>query len=194
MTSSYFKLIASWILIIMVVSLLILNNSFVEDSLRICISWTAKIAAIFFSLAFGVSSFQYLFKDSYSKKLLSIRPQLGLSFVVFHTAHLIFLFILQEQFHPVFDLAKRSSLAGGFLAYVFMYLMAFSTFPEIKRKLSTKAWSALHVIGGYWIWLIFFRSYFKNVFLKGEEYFMFTLLSLVIVLRIFRILKTRLSK
>ena len=188
MSLRYLKLILTLAVLILISSFFILKDSYTEDSLRICIAWSAKIAAFLFSIAFGISSFQYFFKDAYSRKGLAIRPQIGLSFAVFHTAHLIFLLILQSDFHPVFDLAKRTSLLGGGMAYFFMYLMALTTFPKFKNSISSQNWNLLHTIGGYWIWLIFFRSYFKNVMVRGEEHFMFAVLSLVIILRVSRII------
>lgn len=184
MSSRYIKLILILLASNVAVAYLLLSGNFVEEQLRICIAWSAKIAAFLFSVAFGVSSFQYLFKDAFSRKLVSVRADIGLSFATFHTAHLIFLLMLQVIFHPVFDLAKSSSLLGGGMAYIFMYAMAITTFPSVKKKISSRRWNLLHLIGSYWIWLIFFRSYFKNVINKGEEYFMFSILSLVLVLRI----------
>ena len=77
-------------------------------------------------------------KASWTANLVKYRPHLGLSFMVFHTSHLIFLGLLQFEFHPVFDLAARKALMGGGLAYVFMYMMALTTFPYFKNKLSLK--------------------------------------------------------
>jgi len=118
---------------------------------------------------------------------------MGLSFMVFHSAHLIFLGLLQFQFHPVFDLAARKALMGGSLAYVFMYMMALTTFPYFKNKLSQKTWNRLHLIGGWWIWLIFFRSYFKAAIGRNEEYLMFAALSLVLFLRLAYLISSRMK-
>ena len=194
MSSRYIKLILILLASIAAVSYLFLSGNFVEEQLRICIAWSAKIAAFLFSVAFGASSFQYLFKDAFSRKLVSVRAEIGLSFASFHTAHLIFLVMLQMFFHPVFDLAKNSSLLGGGMAYVFMYAMVVTTFPNVKKSISSKSWKLLHLMGAYWIWLIFFRSYFKNAFNKGEEYFMFAFLSAAILLRIIRSIGTILRK
>jgi hypothetical protein len=194
-SSAYIKLIGIISFFILAVSIGIFTClGFNEPNLRLLIQWSAKISATLFSLAFASSSIQYFWDTEFSHKLLGMRPHMGLSFATFHTSHLIFLIILQQAFHPVFELAKTSSLIGGGAAYVFMYLMALTTFPEVKSKLSVKNWKLLHIAGGYWIWFIFFRSYFKNVFDKNEEYFLFSMLALVLILRVTRNIKSHFSK
>ena len=164
-----------------------------EGSLRILIRWTAKISATLFAFAFVASSLHYFFKRSTTARLLAIRPHLGLAFVTFHTFHLFLLIWLQNAIHPVFTLAKTSSLLGGGLAYLLMYLMALTTFPKFRKTLNPKTWRLLHLVGGYWIWLIFFRSYFRNVITKDQYYILFALFSLVLILRVSRLLHQKLS-
>ena len=193
MTKRYFILIACLLLLIAVVSVTILSFEFTEESVRVLIRWSAKISVSLFSLSFMSSALNALIKTDMTKLILRWRPQMGLSFTVFHTAHLFFLLLLQSCFHPVFTLAKTSSLIGGGMAYVLMYLMAVTTFPSFKKRLTVRQWSILHTIGSYWIWLIFFRSYLKNVLFRGEEYVLFVLISMAMLFRILKILKNRLS-
>ena len=188
--SSYLKVTGILAVLILTVSLLILSQDFTEGILRIFIAASAKIAALLFSIAFGVSSFYFFSKDIYSQAALRYRPMVGVSFVVFHTAHLIYLVILQKAFHPVFDLAASISLFAGGMAYLFMYAMLFTTFPTIKKATPPKVWRIIHLVGSWWIWFIFFNSYRKNVMLKGEEYIMFSLLVLVLILRTVRAIKS----
>ncbi|NNE29594.1 MAG: hypothetical protein HKN16_08150 [Saprospiraceae bacterium] len=162
-----------------------------EESIRILIRWTAKIAATLFAFAFAASSLHYFFPRTTTAKLLKFRPHLGLAFATFHTFHLFFLIWLQQEIHPVFSLAKTSSLLGGSLAYLLMYGMVLTTFPGIRKRLNPRSWKLLHVIGGYWIWFIFFRSYFRNVITKDQYYVLFTLFAAVLILRFLKILSQR---
>ncbi len=155
-----------------------------EEAVRILIRWSAKTSALLFSIAFGISAIQFLFKDKFTRILLKFRPHIGLSFGVSHTFHLAFLIWLQSAIHPVFTLAKTSSLLGGGLAYVFMYAMMVTTFPYFKQKISPARWKMLHLLGGYWIWLIFFRSYFKQVLNVGQGYTLLVILSGVLIIRV----------
>ena len=178
-------------LILIVCGIHLWLNGTDEDSIRFIIQWTAKCSAFLFILAFGASSASFLFRDKFSRKLLEFRPQLGLSFAVFHSFHLFFLLYLQNTIHPVFTLAKKSSLIGGSMAYIFMYLMVITTFPFIKSKMTSIRWTILHLIGGYWIWLIFFRTYYKKVVHWNEEYIMFSLIILVMLLRFTKVILRR---
>lgn len=157
-----------------------------EQSIRFLIKWTAKMSVACFSLAFGISSVFHFFKNDITAMIFNYRPHLGLAFGVFHTFHLLFLVILQTHFHPVFTLAKTSSLIGGGMAYLFMYLMMITTFAKGKTMMHPGSWRILHIIGGYWIWGVFFWSYYKQVFYQGQGYFLFILISMVLVFRIFR--------
>ena len=155
-----------------------------ESSVRFLIQWSAKCSATFFSVAFMASSVRAIFKNQFFNTWLRYRPHLGLIFTVFHTFHLLFLIWLQWDIHPVFTLAKRSSLLGGGMAYGFMYAMAITTFPTFKNKLQARHWKILHTTGGYWIWFIFIKTYWRNVSTRGEEHFLFGLLALVLLLRL----------
>ncbi len=157
-----------------------------EESIRFLIRWTAKMSVVCFSLAFGISSVFHFFKNDLTAWIFNYRPHLGLAFAVFHTFHLVFLVILQTHIHPVFTLAKTSSLIGGGIAYGLMYLMVITTFYKGKTMMRPGTWRILHLIGGYWIWAVFFRSYFKQVFLQDKGYLLFILISLVLVFRILR--------
>ena len=156
-----------------------------EEALRWVIRGSARLATLLFCLAFGISSFHRFFPSNGSHWLLRRRPYWGLSFAVFHTIHLLSLFVLQQSFHEVFTLAKTTSLLGGGMAYVLMYLMVITTFSWGRRQLSVRNWKLLHLIGGYWIWFIMFRSYFRGVVEFGEKYTMFSLVVIAFLFRMF---------
>jgi hypothetical protein len=172
------------ILVIVVSLFVIYPRGINEESIRLMIRWTAKSSATFFAIAFGVSSIHFLIKNGVTRTLLQYRPHIGLAFATFHSFHLFFLLWLQNSIHPVFTLAKTTSLAGGGLAYIFMYLMVLTTFPKVKAKISVKQWKLLHIIGGYWIWVIFFKSYFRKVSRHDQGYFLCILLAIVFIARV----------
>lgn len=188
----YISLIVILVISIILIAAIALSLEFTEERLRILIRWSAKISVSIFSLAFASSSLHYFFQNSLTKKLLEYRAELGLAFATFHTAHLIFLLMLQQLFHPVFTMAKTTSLIGGGAAYLFMFAMAITTFPGIRKKLKPKYWRTLHLVGSYWIWLIFFRSYLKNVIYRDQEYILFIIISLAMLVRLLRSIGTKL--
>ena len=84
---------------------------------------------------------------------------------------------------------------GGGLAYVFMYLMMLTTFPRFKSMISSKHWKILHTVGGYWIWIIFFRTHLKKVVFQDTGYILLALLSIVMLLRLGQLFyRTRILK
>ncbi|NNE16682.1 MAG: hypothetical protein HKN51_16990 [Saprospiraceae bacterium] len=165
-----------------IVSSFIFENN--EEGFRIQIRWSAKIAALIFSVTFATSDLHYFLNNNTTKFLLKNRPYIGFTFGLVHLYHLLTLIYLQYTFHPVFTLAKKSSLLGGGLAYIFLVLMMITTFPSIRNKLDPKNWKALHTMGSFWIWIIFFRSYFNNVVEKERYYFVFGVVVLAFAVRV----------
>ena len=164
-------------------------QGFNEESTRQNIRWSARIAVVLFSLAFVASAFHKLAKNSFSWWLRMNRKYIGISFAIVHLIHLCFLLILQNNFHPVFNMAKTISLLGGGLAYVFVVLMLFTSFPYFARYLSKKQWTVLHTAGGYWIWYIFIRSYVKRAMTEYEYLPLVILLAVVMLLRLWSAIK-----
>lgn len=148
-----------------------------EDSLRLSIRASARIAAVFFCLAFGAAPLYYFIKNEATAYLLANRRYLGVTFAVIHLIHLFTLLLLQLAFHPVFEKAAAISLIGGGLAYFFALGMLVTSFDKFKYKLKGKSWLIFHTIGGFWIWFIFIRTYGKAM-TRGE----FTLLPILILL------------
>ena len=160
---------------------------FNEDGTRAAIAWSAKISFTLFCLAFAASAAHLRIRNSLSFWWLMNRKYLGISFAINHLIHLGFLVLLQQVFHPVFDLAASTSLLAGGLAYFFVVLMLLTSFETFSKHLSLKNWKLLHTIGGYWIWIIFMSTYFKKVKNVGVEYLPFVLvLILVLLLRVFK--------
>lgn len=50
------------------------------------------------------------------------------------------------------------TLAGGALAYAFIYLMALTSNDAAQRAMG-RWWKRLHIVGLHYIWLIFLISY-----------------------------------
>ena len=164
-------------------------KGFDESSLRIAIRYTAKFAVTLFAIAFVASSLYFLYKSSATHFLKNNRKLIGLTFGTFHFSHLFFLGLLQMVFHPVFSLAKTTSLLAGGIAYFFILVMMITSFPKVQKRF--KPWRILHAIGSYWIWAIFFNSYLKNVINKERYYFFFILLVAVLLIRLYTKVKGR---
>ena len=159
-------------------------GEFNEETTRQAIRISARIAGVLFSLAFGASAFHHFFKNSFSWWLRMNRKYIGISFAIIHLVHLCFLLLLQQYFHPVFNMAKTISLIGGGMAYFFAVAMLVTSFPVFSKYLSKKNWTILHTVGGYWIWYIFIRSYVKRATTEYEYLPLVILFAGVFLLRI----------
>ena len=137
-------------------------GGFNEESTRQCIRLSAKVSVVLFSMAFSASAVQVLLRNSFTFWWRMNRKYFGISFSIVHLIHLFFLLLLQQCFHPVFSLAKTSSLFAGGMAYLFLVLMLLTSFELFSKHLPHKQWRLLHTVGGWWIWAIFASSYFKR--------------------------------
>lgn len=179
-----------WILIVSIAAFgaLYFNNGFTELATRLCIRLSAKISASLFSLAFAASSLHYFFKRPWTTWILTNRKYLGISFAIVHLMHLGFLGILHLYFHPIFEVAATSSLIGGGLAYLFLALMLATSFERFSKMITHRQWILLHTIGGYWIWFIFAKSYWKRVMIEMEYLPLLLLFAVVLILRIGKVI------
>lgn len=140
---------------------------FTEDGVRMVIRWSARISVTCFCIAFAASYFHKWQRNSFSFWVNMNRKYWGISFAIIHLIHLAALIVLQQFFHPVFELAASVSLMAGGLAYLFIILMLLTSFESFSKYLSRQQWKLLHTVGGYWIWFIFFNSYRRGV-MRGE--------------------------
>jgi len=163
---------------------LFMSDGFNEASNRQAIRMSARISVFLFCMAFGASALHQLSKNPFTWWMRMNRRFLGISFAISHLIHLAFLILLQQNFHPVFNMAKTISLLGGGLAYVFVILMLLTSFPRFSKLLSSKSWTILHTAGGYWIWFIFMRSYFKRALTESEYIAIVVMLVGVLLARI----------
>lgn len=117
--------------------------------------WTARAALPLFLVAYLAGSLVRLWPDATTRAIMRRRRQWGLGFALAHTIHLAALAINVLVFGPS---REPESLIGGGLAYVFIYLMAFTSNDWSVKRLG-RYWKWLHRIGIHYIWLIFTISY-----------------------------------
>ena len=168
-----------------------LFNGFTEEANRITIRLSARISATLFAFAFGSSAMQYFAKGEFTFWLLSNRKFLGISFAIVHIIHLILLGILHINFHPIFEVAAKSSIIGGGIAYGFLLIMLLTSFERYSRFLTAFQWKCIHTFGGYWIWFIYTKSYWKRLTTEWEYLPMVILFIAVLILRILKIISRK---
>ena len=133
------------------------------DGIRGIIRMTARVSFALFALAFTASAAWRFWPNLWTRWQLRNRRYLGVSFAVSHTVHLLAIFAL-GRVAPAELAAEANAVTWifGGLAYVFIALMTLTSFDSTARLIGPRAWSALHTIGAYYIWLIFANSYLSR--------------------------------
>lgn len=149
----------------MLLIILIHFNGFTESIDRIMIRITAKLSFILFVISFSISALHYFFKAKWSAYILKYRRQIGLSFAVSHTFHLLFILLLQFYFDAQnFEERGVFTVLGGGLAYLFLYLMTITSTNQMVEILGIANWKKLHSVGAYYIMIVFSVSYIPRAF------------------------------
>lgn len=121
---------------------------------------TARIAFVWFVVAWSASALARLWPGGWRAQLLKRRRAVGLGFAAAHTVHLGALLIATLAFAAPTALPK---LLGGALAYVFVAAMALTSNDSAVRALGPRNWKLLHATGGYVIALVFAFAYFGRL-------------------------------
>ncbi len=72
-----------------------------------------------------------------------------------------------------------TTLVGGGLAYLFTAAMAFTSNDASVRALGRKGWRRLHLVGSWYIWIVFAQSYLPRA-ARDPDYLPAALLVLAI--------------
>jgi methionine sulfoxide reductase heme-binding subunit len=128
-----------------------------EQGLRVVIRATARTSVGFFSAAFAASAARQLWPRPATAWLLANRRYLGVSFAVSHFLHLIAIVALVRAVPEARPNAV--TLVAGGLGYVFVLLMAATSFDRTAAWLGARRWRLLHLTGGYYLWFVFLQSY-----------------------------------
>lgn len=149
--------------LIMVVTMEAMMAGTPVDGVRGIIRATARSSFVLFSLAFTASAVCYFWPNAWTRWQLRSRRHLGVSFALSHFVHLLAIFAL-GRIAPEQLAAGTNAITWifGGVAYVFIGLMAATSFDSTARLISPRAWSLLHTVGAYYIWLIFANSYLSR--------------------------------
>jgi hypothetical protein len=124
---------------------------------------TARTSLFFFLIAFLASSFAKVFRTEFTRWLLRNRRYFGLSFAVSHLFHLIFILTLNHLMKgELFQSYPVQIFIGGGLGYVFILLMSLTSNDRAVKLLGIRRWKILHFVGAYYLWFVFFFTYFGD--------------------------------
>lgn len=124
---------------------------------------TARSSFALFSLAFTASAAYYFWPNAWTRWQLRNRRYLGVSFALSHGVHLLAILAL-GRIAPAELAAEANAVSWifGGIVYVFIALMTATSFDSTAHLISRRAWSILHTVGAYYIWLIFANSYLSR--------------------------------
>src|SRR5262249_13290038 len=131
-----------------------------EAGIRMYIRASARTSLLLFSSAFAASALYRLWPGPLTKWLRTNRRYVGVSFAISHTFHLIGLFMLSHWSAQRFiTINVPGVMIGGGIAYLFILLMAATSFDRTAHWLGTRRWRILHLTGAYIIWAVFTLAY-----------------------------------
>lgn len=134
------------------------------DGARAVIQLTAWASLLLFGLAFTASSLVRLAPTSPARWLLRHRRYLGVAFAISHLIHAVGIAALVQLDIGLFwQLANRTTVVAGGGAYLFILLMALTSFDRMVALLGSRLWGWLHLVGGWYIWAAFTVSMGKRL-------------------------------
>lgn len=134
------------------------------DALRSAIRVTARTSFVLFLLTFLASSLVILLPNPATKALLREKRFLGLSFAFSHLVHGILILIYAQMFPETFWNGRTAAAnIPGSVGYLFILLLAATSFPVMVRLLGSSAWKLLHSTGSWVIAVLFCYSFYKRI-------------------------------
>lgn len=150
-------LLSALIIEVGIALLAVINYGATLETLQAVTRFSGRVSLAIFSLIFLFQHHRYLpVKTMLSEHYFSI-------FAIAHGIHLIellvFVYLSGNELIPL-------RLAGGFLAYVLIFIMPYAQHLANQNRISTKQFSTLTLVYLYYVWFIFFMSYLPRV--RGE--------------------------
>lgn len=126
---------------------------------RMLIRATARSSLLIFLAAFTASSLVRLCPAPTTRWMIRNRRWLGLGFAFSHLIHLVAILWLFGAYGGQTPPPPMRTIIGGGIAYVFILLLAATSWNGAVRALGARNWQRLHKAGVWYIWLIFMVSY-----------------------------------
>ena len=155
------------------------------DGYRMVIRATARTSLVLFLAAFAASAAFKLWPGPFTRWLRRNRRQLGLGFAMSHFIHALVIIALWKTDPGTFwVLTNPKSIVTGGTAYVFIALLAATSFDRMVKALGPKAWGRLHWLGAWFIAISFINANGKRIPLNALYALPVALVLAVIILRI----------
>jgi len=152
------------LLVLIVTALALWSQPQWVEALRSSIRVTARTSFALFLATFLASTLATLVPTDFTRGLLRERRFLGLAFAFSHAVHAV-LIILYVKLFPETFWHGRSAAANipGSIGYVFITLLAITSFPYAVKLLGARMWKGLHSTGTWVIAGVFLLSFYKRL-------------------------------
>jgi DMSO/TMAO reductase YedYZ heme-binding membrane subunit len=155
------------------------------DGYRMVIRATARTSLVLFLAAFAAAAAAKLWPGPLTHWLRRNRRQLGLGFAMSHFIHALAIIALWKTDPGVFwVLTNPKSIVTGGTAYVFIALLAATSFDRMVKAMGPKAWGRLHWWGVWIVALSFIFTNGKRIPVSGWYALPVALVVAVIILRV----------
>ncbi|TYL78962.1 hypothetical protein FXB38_28180 [Bradyrhizobium cytisi] len=137
---------------------------FEVEGMRMVIRFTARSSLLLFCLAFGAAALARLWPNAWTRWQRRNRRYLGLSFAASHAIHALAIVVFAKMDPAGFaEATSPTSYIFGGIGYAVIIAMSATSFDRTAELLGPRAWRALHLVGGYYLWFQFMVSFCKRV-------------------------------
>ncbi len=159
------RLLAALTLSLVVLSLWIASmRQFEVEGVRMVIRFTARSSLLLFCLAFSAGALAWLWPNTWTRWQCRNRRYLGLSFAASHAIHAAAIVAFARMDPAGFaEATTAASYIFGGIGYAFIIAMSATSFDRTAALIGPRAWRALHLTGGYYLWFQFMVSFGKRV-------------------------------
>ncbi|UWU91078.1 hypothetical protein [Bradyrhizobium sp. CB1015] len=139
-------------------------RQFEVEGVRMVIRFTARSSLLLFCLAFGAAALARLWPNAWTRWQKRNRRYLGLSFAVSHAIHAAAIMTFARMDPAGFaEATSAASYIFGGIGYGLIMAMSATSFDRTAALIGPRGWRALHLAGGYYVWLQFMVSFGKRV-------------------------------
>ena len=156
-------------------------RQFEVEGVRMVIRFTARSSLVLFCLAFGAAALARLWPNAWTRWQRRNRRYLGLSFAASHAIHAVAIVVFAKMDPAGFSEATSpASYIFGGIGYAVIIAMSATSFDRTAALIGPRAWRALHLVGGYYLWFQFMVSFGKRVpAMPGYAAFLIPLLAVM---------------
>jgi len=139
-------------------------RQFEVEGVRMVIRFTARSSLLLFCLAFSAAALARLWPNAWTRWQRRNRHYLGLSFAASHAIHAIAIVAFARMDPAGFaEATSPASYIFGGIGYAMIIAMSATSFDRTAALIGPRAFRALHLMGGYYLWFQFMVSFGKRV-------------------------------